>query len=31
MKLNKKENELWIMRVDLGNSVTLSNIVMFVL
>ena len=27
MKLNKREKELWNMRIDLGNSVTPSNII----
>ena len=32
IKLNKREKkELWKMRIDLGNSVTPSNIITFIL
>ena len=31
MKLNKREKELWNMRIDLGTSVTPLNVITFII
>lgn len=32
MKLNRrKKEELWIMRIDFGNSVTPENVIIFII